>query len=217
MKSGMLFLAVFVLLATCSSPPRGVIILCAGDSITAAEYPRHLQRLLKKDGLRARVLNYGQRGFTSGEYLRYLKRNKDALSEEHADFVLLQLGTNDVRLDGDNTSGEAFGSQMREIIRIFRDFKNRKGESTKIMLATIPPLPGKVNFPFGPESQARVISEINPLLVTIAAEEKLLLVDNYSLFFRSPYLLPDVHPTSEGYRALARNWYEALQTFLPKK
>jgi lysophospholipase L1-like esterase len=60
-----------------------------------------------------------------------------------------------------------------------------------------------------------VVREINPLVRKIAAEEQLVLVDNYGLFLRSPELLPDVHPTSAGYRLLARNWYDALKPLLP--
>jgi lysophospholipase L1-like esterase len=61
-----------------------------------------------------------------------------------------------------------------------------------------------------------VAREINPLIQNIAAAERLPVVDNYSPFLRSPELLPDVHPTSEGYRLMARNWLEALRPLLPE-
>jgi len=133
----------------------------------------------------------------------------------HPDFVLLQLGTNDVRVDGDHTPADTFADNMRKIIGLFRGFTDRRGESARILLATIPPLPERYSFPFGPESAGRVVREINPLIRKIAAEEQLALVDNYGLFLRSPELLPGVHPSSEGYRLLAGNWYDALKPLLP--
>jgi lysophospholipase L1-like esterase len=59
-----------------------------------------------------------------------------------------------------------------------------------------------------------VVREINPLIQKIAAEEQLALVDNYGPFLRSPELLPDVHPSSAGYRQLAQNWLDALKPLL---
>ena len=202
-------------MGACSSSPRGVIILCAGDSLTDSEYPRHLHRLFVGEGRRTRVLNCGRKGNTSGEFLRFLKQQGPALAREHPDFVLLQLGTNDVRVDGDHTPADAFANNMREIIGLFREFSDRRGERVRILLATIPPLPERYSFPFGSDSAGRVVREINPLVRKIAAEEKLVLVDNYGLFLRSPELLPDVHPTGAGYRLLARNWYDALKPLLP--
>lgn len=200
----------------CSRPARGVIILCAGDSLTDSEYPRHLQRLLSREGRRAKVLNYGRKGHTSGEYLRFLRQQGAAMAREHPDFILLQLGTNDVRVDGDLTPADAFGRNLEAIISLFREFSDRRGRRARVLLATIPPLPEDYSAPFGPGSRDRVIEEINPLIRKIAVEEGLPVVDNYSLFLRSPEFLPDVHPTSEGYRLMARHWLEALRPLLPK-
>jgi lysophospholipase L1-like esterase len=201
----------------CSSPPpRGVIILCAGDSLTDSAYPRDLQRLLARDGVAARVLNFGRKGDTSGEYRRFLENRQAALANEHPDFILLQLGTNDVRLDGDLTDTPAFAGNMRAIIAVFRGFTDRRGRKARLLLGLIPPVPDSAGFPFGPASRERVTREINPLIRQIAQEESLVLVDNHSLFLASPELLPDVHPSREGYRRLARNWYAALAPLIKK-
>jgi len=208
------FLLIIFFLSSCSASPKGTIILCAGDSITEAAYPRFLQKILKKEGIRGKVLNYGRSGYTSGEYLNFLKRSKETLAAEHPDFILLQLGTNDVRADHDSISGEKFQLNMKRIIKIFRRFKNRSGEKTQILLAAIPPIPERSLFPFSSESQARVTEEINPIIKKISAEEKVVLVDNYTLFLQSPHLLPEVHPTREGYRVLAQNWFNSLKPLL---
>jgi lysophospholipase L1-like esterase len=205
------YLLIFFLIFSCSSPPPSYIVLCAGDSITEFGYPPFLDRLLKETGIRAKVVNEGKSGHTSGEYLRFLQEKKSDMAEHRPDFVLLQLGTNDVRIDHDQTSTDEFNAQMREIIRLFREFKTRKGKTPRILLATIPPIPEGTPFPFSAESAKRVTQEINPLIQKIAQEENLTRIDNHSVFLDSPQLLPDVHPSDQGYRALARNWYNALK------
>jgi lysophospholipase L1-like esterase len=80
-----------------------------------------------------------------------------------------------------------------------------------IFLAAIPPVPDGIPFPFGPESGQRVTAEINPAVMAVCREMQAVFVDNYSLFAGSPRLLPGVHPGPEGYRAMARNWHEAMK------
>lgn len=216
-RTPLLVISLILGISFCSSPPRrGVVILCAGDSLTDSEYPRHLQRLLARDGIAAKVRNFGRRGNTSGEYRRFLENQKAALANEHPDFILLQLGTNDVRLDGDLTDTPTFAGNMRAIIAIFRGFTGRRGGKAVILLGSIPPVPDSAAFPFGPASRERITREINPFIRQLAQEERLVLVDNTSLFSASPDLLPGVHPSREGYRRLARNWYAALAPLLKK-
>lgn len=204
-------LLILALLYSCSSPPASYVIFCAGDSITEAGYPPFLNTLLKREGFRAKVLNQGKSGFNTKEYLEYLRENKTALADSHPDFILLQLGTNDVRTDHDQTSADNFYANMKEIIRLFRDFETRAGKKPRILLATIPPVPEDTPFPFSPLSAKRVTQEINPLIQKIAAEEKCTLVDNYSVFLDSPDLLSEIHPSDQGYEALAKNWHNALK------
>lgn len=200
--------------SVCASPPRGFIILCAGDSITAEAYPHFLQRLFARDGIRARVLNYGRSGFSSGEYRAYLEKNLDRMAREHPDAVLLQLGTNDVRVDGDRAPTADFVANMKAIMAAFKGFRTRTGRSPVLMLATIPPVPAGTPLPFSDESVRRVEEDINPAVRSLAAEESVPLVDNHELFFSRPELLPGIHPSREGYRALASNWYGPLRARL---
>jgi lysophospholipase L1-like esterase len=201
-------------ISVCASPPRGIIVLCAGDSITAEAYPHFLQRILNGQGILARVLNYGRSGNASGEYLRYMLEHRDRIANERPDFVLLELGTNDVRVDGDRTSAEAFKANMKKIMALFRSFPSRSDKPPIILLASIPPIPPDTPLPFTPESSSRVIKEINPAIREISAEEEVPLVDNFGLFVREPGLLAGVHPSREGYRRLAENWFQALRPYL---
>lgn len=203
-----------IMMGSCSSPRPGVIILCAGDSITAADYPRFLQKILQKEGYRAKVLNWGRNGYTSGEYLDFLKENHDHLAQKHPEFILLQLGTNDVRIDGDRTSSPQFYQNMKKIISIFRNFRSLSGQPPHIFLATVPPLHRIKSFPFSPHSRIRIEKEINPTIRKLCKEENLPLVDNHTLFSQSPQLLPDVHPTRKGYKLLAQNWYQVIEKYL---
>jgi lysophospholipase L1-like esterase len=201
-------------ISACTSPPAGIIIFCAGDSITAEAYPHFLRQILNQQGIKARVLNYGRNGNTSGEYLRFLEGNVERLKEERPDIILLELGTNDVRVDADNTPADVFKDNLKKIISVFRTFQSRSGRAPKIFLATIPPIPPGIPFPFGPDSVRRVFEEINPAIRAICEEENILSVDNYSIFLNEPSLLPDVHPSREGYRRLAENWYAALKPLI---
>jgi lysophospholipase L1-like esterase len=138
------------------------------------------------------------------------------LAEERADVVLLQLGTNDVRIDGDRTSTPDFERNMNAILDVFQDFRSRTGRAPAVLLGEVPPVPDGPGFPFSTESSRRVREEINPLLKRIAEKRSIPVVDNYSLFLRFPKLLPGIHPSDEGYRELAANWYQALKPYLPR-
>jgi lysophospholipase L1-like esterase len=200
-----------LMMNSCGSKSEGVIIFCAGDSITEVGYPRFLHRILNREGLRNKVINRGRSGHNSREYLQLLRKNQTVWAESSPDFILLQLGTNDVRIDQDQASSDEFYRNIKEIIRIFRGWKTRAGKSPRLLLAAIPPIPEGTPFPFDSDSRKRVGEDINPLLEKIAREENLPFVDNFSLFLGSPHLLPGVHPSKEGYEALAQNWYEALK------
>ena len=200
----------FLFLFSCHLPPQGRVILCAGDSITERGYARYLQEIFDEKGVEGRVINMGIRGHTSGEYLSFLRSKASESLGLSPDFILLQLGTNDVRVDGDHTPADKFYGNMKEIIGIFKTFKNRQGRPSVIFLATIPPIPEGDFRNFSSDSPRRVVEEINPLIVRLAREEGLELVDIYSVFSEEPTLLPEIHPTQDGYMAMARRWFDFL-------
>ena len=144
--------------------------------------------------------------------MNYLAKNRARLIAEKPDLVLIQLGTNDLRTDHDYTPTEQFRSRMKQIVDLFRTFRNRSGRIPEILVGTIPPVPTSGRFPFDAESARRVDAEINPAIRALAAEEGLAVVDNHGLFTRRPELLPDVHPSRDGYRALAENWREGIRS-----
>lgn len=206
-----------VCLFGCRAHLRGVIILCAGDSLTEKGYPPYLERILRREGYKARVLNRGRSGNTSGEYLNYLRENEDRMRAAKPDIVLVELGTNDVRVDGDRTSADDFFGNLESILDVFLDFRNREGGKALVFLATVPPVPEGTPLPFSPESSLRVASEINPAIGKLAERKEVVLVDQFSIFTNDPRLLADVHPSPEGYRAMAEAWFDGIRPYLPKK
>ncbi|MGH7263655.1 MAG: SGNH/GDSL hydrolase family protein [Candidatus Rokuibacteriota bacterium] len=195
---------------------RPLVILAAGDSMTAAGYPDELQALCDAARLKVRVVNAGVKGHTSGEYLAYL-RASGALARTRPDVVLLQLGTNDVRIDGDRTETARFYRQMNEILDRVLAQPTPRGEAPAVFLSTIPPVVVTIPRHFDASSARRVVEEINPTIRRLARERDLPLVETYELFVRHPGWLPDIHPTAEGYRAMARRWLEALTPLITRR
>lgn len=185
------------------------VILCAGDSITAASYPRRLKELLAKGGLQVQVINAGVKGDSTAEYLRFLEKSR-IVERSHPRWVLLQLGTNDVRSDSHATTTAQFRVNLEAILERMERHRNPDGSSPRVLLATIPPIPRRVRWHFDSRSQARVEAEINPAIREIARRRGLLLADHHALFAARPSLLPDVHPNEEGYAALAEAWHRIL-------
>jgi len=208
----LLVMAVFV--PACRRAPSGIIVSCAGDSLTERGYPRYLRAALGRRGVRARVFNHGRSGNTTREYLAYLDGAAGEIGKERPDFVLIGLGTNDVRVDGDHVTGEEFAKNLRSIVAVFREFRNRSGDRPEILLAAAPPVPHGTPYPFGPGSADRVTREINPAIRAVAESLGAGFVDNYSPLARAPELLPEVHPLPEGYRIMAENWAAAIASRL---
>jgi lysophospholipase L1-like esterase len=189
------------------------VILCAGDSITADDYPRLLKEMLERDGLRVQVINAGIKGDNTAEYLGFLERSR-IVERSEPRWVLLQLGTNDVRSDSHDTPLPQFRRNLEAILDRIGRQRNRDGSTPRVLLATIPPIPVEVRWHFNAASRARVEAEINPAIRAVARERGLLLADHHALFAARPELLPDVHPSPEGYRELAAAWHRILLPLL---
>ncbi len=133
---------------------------------------------------------------------------------ERPSVVLLQIGTNDVRIDGDHTPFEMFRNNLEAIIDLFMARPTVTDRVPLILLATIPPVTVVIPDHFDANSGIRVENEINPAIRDIARRRGIVLVDNHTLFAGRPSLLPDIHPSEEGYRVLADNWHAALAPLL---
>jgi len=185
------------------------VILCAGDSITAASYPKLLKAQLDRDGLPVQVINAGVKGDSTAEYIRFLEKSR-IIERTDPDWVLLQLGTNDLRIDSHATTTEQFRKNLEAILDRIARHRNHDGSSPRIILATIPPIPNEIRWHFNAVSRVRVEAEINPAIRGIARQRGLILADIHALFAGRPELLPEIHPSEKGYRALAEAWHRIL-------
>jgi lysophospholipase L1-like esterase len=186
------------------------VILCAGDSITASSYPGYLQALMTRDGLLVQVINAGVKGDSTAEYIHYLEKSR-IVERTDPSWILLQLGTNDLRIDSHATSIVQFRKNLESILdRIGRQY-SRDGSAPRVILATIPPIPVEIRWHFNAGSRARVEAEINPAIRDIARRRGLILADHHAIFaVRPDLLLQDIHPSEEGYRVLAEAWHRIL-------
>lgn len=185
------------------------VILCAGDSITAASYPKHLKKLMLRDGFPVQVINAGVKGDSTAEYIRFLERSR-IIERTDPNWVLLQLGTNDLRIDSHATTTEQFRKNLEAILDRIGRHRNKNGSFPRIILATIPPIPIEVRWHFNSGSRRRVEAEINPAIRDIARRRGLILAEIHALFAGRPDLLPEIHPSEEGYRVLAAAWHRIL-------
>lgn len=197
-------------------PTHEVYVYCLGDSITAGSYPQYIESLLKKINKNVHVINKGVPGHNSYQYLKYMIRNKFPNDEMQIDYVLIQLGTNDIRIDTDQTSTEQFIKNMKEIIHRFKMHRNDNDSHPKVFLSTIPPIVIKIPHFFDETSRSRVEKEINPAIFQIGQEENCPVVNNYELFINNPNLLPEIHPNEDGYKAMAENWFKMLSPYIKK-
>ncbi len=185
------------------------IILCVGDSITSESYPQRLEMMFLEDGrANVRVLNFGKNGYSSGEYLTFIQQDS-AWKRLFPEWVLVQLGTNDVRVDGSQTTTAVFIENMESIVRVFTREAYLRHREIHVALATIPPV--CEGQPFDRTSVARVSEEINPAIIDIGKRLNLPVIDNYRLFVNNAEELPGIHPTRKGYEMISRNWYQYLK------
>jgi len=179
-----------------------------GDSITAEGYPEALKKMLENKGFKNFcVKNLGRKGDTSGEYLSYLATHPDVL-KGRVDLVLLQLGTNDVRIDHDHTDTQTFEANMLKIVGMIR----RLHPKVRVFIATIPPILKKTPGYFDWTSLRRVTTEINPFISRLARKLGCVRVDVYRAFQGHPEWFGEdgIHPNRVGKEKLAKVYLQAI-------
>jgi lysophospholipase L1-like esterase len=194
----------------------GYTILCLGDSLTRSSYgnyPDQLTVLLRSAGIEARVQTEARPGNNSGEFLTYL-RGENPLKSTNPDMVILMLGTNDVRVDGDRTPGARYAAHMEEMIRMLKNHRNPDGSKAVVFVATVPPIFTVDLELFDEQSGKRIEQEIVPAIRRLARQEGVNLIDLYDRFKDKPQLLPGIHPTERGYRLMGRWIFQELLPFI---
>lgn len=206
----------YIILKPFSNIKSNYDILCIGDSITTSsygDYTKHLADFINTKNIKLKVCSGARPGNTTGEYLKYLKRS-NLLKKTTPNYVIVMLGTNDVRIDGDNTPANQFYNNMKTIIKIIKNHKNPDGSKIIIFIATIPPIFNIDLNPFNKTSKTRIDKEIVPLIKKIAKEEKINLIDIYTYFKNKPELLPGIHPNKDGYLSIAKFMFKNILPYI---
>ncbi len=186
---------------TTSGKPK---IVAFGDSLTAGfglaekeSYPFLLQEKLNADGYHYEVINAGISGDTS---LGGLDRIEWSLEQENVEYVILELGGNDVLR---NVPAEMMKKNLDEIIR------KAKAKNVKILFCGLS----------SPKTINAYQQEISDAFVSLAKEHKLPFV---------PFVLKDIagnpklnqadgiHPNADGEKIMTETIYQGLKPLLKK-
>jgi len=207
---------VLVIMAGCLQNGQSELtICCAGDSLMRP-IPRRLGEMLKISKRKIKIRDWSRGGLSSQSYQAFFKRHYQSWRNTRPDFILIQLGTNDVRSLLQKEYGiDDFKANLKTIIKNFRRFRGSKYKRPKIFMASIP----LFYVVSSPKERNRLIEErINPTIEETAREENVIFVDNYSVLYNRTHLyFPDgVHPNSRGVKALAKNWLFRMRSELRK-
>jgi lysophospholipase L1-like esterase len=191
-------------------------ILCIGDSITESSYgnyPKILQSLFHENGIPIKVVSAGRPGNNSGEYLGFLNHSS-ILEKTNPSIILIMLGTNDVRIDSDKTSKRKYIENMKNIIRIIKNYEKKRGNKIIIFLLTPPPIFNIDINTFNNKSIYRLKKEIAPAVRKFAKKNRLHLIDIYNYFINKPNLLPGIHPSEKGFYKMSKYIYKKLLPYI---
>jgi TolB protein len=178
--------------------PDGIVILCAGDSVTAEGYARFLQEELIRSG-KAIVADEGVVGYTPAQYLKYMK-SVSLLEETDPDIVLFQPCAGDIRSRGGRTRIDVFSANMNRIVALIESYVNSAGRSPVLLLGAVPPV----------ETGMKAVEELNSALSEMAKERNITFVDNYQFFLENFHHIPSTGSGGETGRLLAESWLKVL-------
>jgi hypothetical protein len=201
---------VLLMLVSCAEKGRDELVIgCVGDSLMRP-IPSHLKKLMRSLDREILVVGWAQGGMTVRSYLDFYKRHFPRGRTKKPDFILIQLGTNDIwsLIEGDFTL-EEFSSDLKEIIKEFTTYANGSGGSSHVLISNLPLCVGEKYRQLN-----RFVEEtLNPSIENIADEEGLYLVNNYRILNNRPHLYSSdgVHLNKIGERTLAQNWIIAIK------
>lgn len=194
-------------LFSCRETKAKLTIACAGDSLMRP-IPLYLRNLLP--ATRVRIRDWSQGGLSSVNYLSFFRRHP-RWQRERVDFVLLQIGTNDVPLLLRREENEReFWGNLEAIIAEFKKRQSNYFRQPQIVIATVPFFYGLVDE----GERNRVVSElVNPIIIALARKERINVVDQAGCLkgCREYYEADGIHPNREGEKALARNWRRVVK------
>lgn len=201
-----------------------VSILCLGDSITEGiccgvskknTYPEKLKKLLESKEIAGTIINFGLPGEQSDFALN---RINDVINL-NPDFVTIMYGTNDAWIFSEGEEPQLSTFEYEQNIRTI--IKKLQNEGIQPILMTPPPLGHFFDYDYEPYlSNGPNFSLQNYVEVCqkIALEEKLLFVDNYSIWQNKiekgqnieKLLVDGCHPNSKGQEMIAEAIFKII-------
>jgi lysophospholipase L1-like esterase len=187
--------------------------LAFGDSITAGDgggpgndYPSVLTADLRAYWGDAFVVNEGDPGTRSNEGANRLYA---PLARHRPAYTLILYGTNDWNDSG--CRGEGLPCYTIDSLRSM--INQARGRGSNPILGTIPPA-NPAYLDRNATARNLWVIEMNELLRQMASEEGVPIAEIHADFMAEPVLedLFDdhVHPNAEGYRIMARSWFNAI-------
>lgn len=194
--------------------PAPIRVACVGDSITLGvgaddgkSYPSQLQALL---GDKWQVQNFGVSGRTLLKKGELPYWNEQAFKDAQAfqpDVVIIMLGTNDTKPQNWVHHNE-FYTDYKSLVETFKNLPSKP----RVYVCRPCPVPEPGNYGINETNLQIEIRLVN----TLAAEEKIGLIDMHAALVRKPELLPDrVHPNNAGAALMARTAAAALMRSYP--
>jgi len=189
--------------------PRELTICCAGDSLMRP-LPHHFRGLLQNLAGNVVINDWSRGGLSTRTYISFFRKHFKSRTQLSADFILLQLGTNDVAsLHSGELTLKQFVQNLKTIIWEFKSINRRANFPAKVLLANIPPL-------YTPEYEVLngyIRDTLNPAIKRTAEEEGVFLVDNWHALEDKRHLYDSdgVHPNAQGESVLAQNWVRFIR------
>lgn len=184
-------------------------IACVGNSITygrnlssGENYPSQLEEVLGEEW---DVENFGDCGATALKETSASYWNSSEFICSHSynpDIVVIMFGTNDLKPDN-WIYKDQFISDYAELIE---SYKNLPSQPTIYICYPPPVYDDAAGYP-----SVRIPNELIPLIDTIASENNVSIIDNYSILVNREELFPDnIHPNAEGAQMIAEQVYSHI-------
>lgn len=210
-------------------------ILCLGDSITAGiggtvgrSYPDIMCRKLKREGVKAEVINNGRPGDSTKDFYDFLNLSINIVNNYselipwfkpilYYDLVIIMLGTNDCRTDNwvETEDSLDYLSMIIDKAELWVDLNKQIIISTIIPLAD--PMPLKIVGGAHKWEQERIEKELNPGIRKLARKKRVSFFNMHEPFKKEVLLGSElydgIHPYNKGYRFMG----ELMAGFIIKK
>jgi lysophospholipase L1-like esterase len=147
---------------------KTVRIACIGDSITACNYPAHLQKMFDKADIRVQVRNFGVAGATVQRFSDqpfWDEKKKEDARQWRPHFAIFTFGSNDAKEN--NWDLEAFEQDYRDLVKEYLECMHPR---PVVSLVTPPPLYEEDAYDMQQSVINSVLPEVIPR-VSQAAEE----------------------------------------------